>query len=200
MKRAEMGIGTLIIFIAMLLVAAIAAGVVIQTNGSLQEKALTTGDQAKSQISTNVRVIEVSATDGSDSDLETFNQIIKLSPGSDDIKLSQVLLTFNTYNSTTTLTYKGTGASNTLDQANGFWTNDTTGVGNFTAEYLQRGSNPVDGNLQRGDVIRLYYQAPRGIQEDEMVRINFIPKVGTPTKTEFITPEVISAERVYLYP
>ena len=102
-KRAEMGIGTLIIFIAMLLVAAVAAGVLIQTNAALQEKALTTGDQAKGQISTNARVIEVSATDGSDGDLEIFNQIIKLSPGSEAIKLEQVLLTMNTFNTTTTI-------------------------------------------------------------------------------------------------
>ncbi|MFP4423900.1 MAG: hypothetical protein ACLFP2_01585 [Candidatus Woesearchaeota archaeon] len=48
------------------MVATIAAGVLIQTSGSLQEKALTTGDQAKSQISTNVRVVEVSGSDGRD--------------------------------------------------------------------------------------------------------------------------------------
>ena len=198
-KRAEMGIGTLIIFIAMLLVAAVAAGVLIQTNAALQEKALTTGDQAKGQISTNARVIEVSAIDGSDGDLEVFNQIIKLSPGSEAIKFDQILLTLNTFNTTTTLTYCGTGCPNT-NTYGGYLTNNATGVGNFTVEYLQRGSNPVDGNLQRGDVVRLYYQAPRDIGEDEQVRLNFIPKIGTPTLTEFITPEVISEERIYLYP
>ncbi|USN46019.1 MAG: hypothetical protein H6502_02685 [Candidatus Woesearchaeota archaeon] len=294
-RKAEMGIGTLIIFIALLLVAAVAAGVLIQTGGSLQEKALTTGDQAKGQIATNVRVVEVSATEGSDGELDFFEEIIKLSPGSNAIKLSQTLLTMNTYDRTATLDYAGTSATLTND-ANGYYTlrtenlsrvnpsttvnltadwdqdgitdnytmpaggfltfyfstdgtqtitdfncsdnatpqdvsgtytlsgtvaelvvvgscmnNDTInltinatpedlGQGQFVVEYLQRGPNPVDGNLQTGDVIKVYYQSPRAIGEDEPVRINFIPKIGTPTLTQFITPEVVSNERVYLYP
>ncbi|USN46021.1 MAG: hypothetical protein H6502_02695 [Candidatus Woesearchaeota archaeon] len=298
-KKAEMGIGTLIIFIALLLVAAVAAGVLIQTGGSLQEKALTTGDQAKGQIATNVRVVEVSATEGSDGELDFFEEIIKLSPGSNAIKLSQTLLTMNTYDRTATLDYAGTSAQ--LENAfNGYYTlgtetlsesvsNETAGnfstdwdqdgtvdtydlnnngyvdialsgggvlvisdfnctgashaisydadittnttyfghvtasgtcagnslsgasinltasdtylgQGQFAVEYLQRGPNPVDGNLQTGDVIKVYYQSPRAIGEDEPVRINFIPKIGTPTLTQFITPEVVSNERVYLYP
>ena len=63
-KKAEMGVGTLIIFIALLLVAAVAAGVLIQTAGSLQQKALSTGTQATGQIATNAQVIDVSAVDG----------------------------------------------------------------------------------------------------------------------------------------
>lgn len=295
-KKAEMGIGTLIIFIALLLVAAVAAGVLIQTAGSLQERALTTGDQAKGQISTNVRMVEVSATDGQDGDLDVFEQIAKLSPGSNAIKLEQTLLTANTYDRTASLTYRGNSGTFENNFTNGYYTltvetlpsiaasnvtlsedydldgladsaaivsnqlvfsfsggNTYTvpianlnctdnssiegsftvsgsdeiasisasgsctsgalstdavvnvtpkklGEGFFTVEYLQRGTNPVDGNLQTGDVIKIYYEAPREVQEDEEVRINFIPKIGTPTLTQFITPEVISTQRVYLYP
>ena len=296
-SRAEMGIGTLIIFIALLLVAAVAAGVLIQSAGSLQEKALSTGDQAKGQIATNVKVVEVSATDGQDTTLEEFEQIIKLSPGSGDIKLSQVLLTMNTYDATATLTYRGATGQNENNMTTGFYTineevlpigisNASTtnlaedydldgsldtvtlgddgylffdfsggntlnvtdfdcagadasitgnysisgsdeidniqaegtcgsastnatiititpkknGEGFFTAEYLQRGTNPVAGNLQTGDIIKLYYESPRSVTEDEKIRTNLIPKLGTPTLTEYISPEVISDQRVYLYP
>ena len=139
-KKAEMGIGTLIIFIALLLVAAIAAGVLIQTTGSLQEKALTTGDQAKTQIATNVEVIEVSATDGRSGNLTYFTAIMKLAPGSDEIKLSQAIYTCNTYDKTATLRYFGSGGLLERNETDGFFTNGTLGTGTF--RNLQSGSHP----------------------------------------------------------
>jgi len=301
-RKAEMGIGTLIIFIALLLVAAIAAGVLIQTSGSLQEKALTTGDQAKAQIATNIKVVEVSATDGSDSYVDHFNQIIKLAPGSSEIKIGDSVLTMNTYDKTASLQYRGingttdnsntgyntwnletvtgdiiinqsisnytlaedydddgyddmirvnhsgyvifdystatdyavpltsvdcSGANSTFDvtvdvnsdqissiyfkgvcgQGTIYGSNMTMditphklGKGYFTVQYLQTGTNHFVGNLQRGDIVKLYFEAPKSISEDEKIRINFIPKIGISTLTEFITPEVMSSERAYLYP
>lgn len=184
-----MGVGTLIIFIAMLLVAAVAAGVLLQTAGSLQQKALTTGQASKAEISTNARVIEVSAVNGQDGNVENFSMQMKLSPGSDPMKLEEVTFTLNTDNTTTTLTYSGNDS---------FVTNSSQST--FGVTYLINGTNHVDGNLQRGDVVRLEFQAPRPIQEDEHIRLNFIPKIGTATLVEFNAPDVISTERVYLYP
>ena len=315
MKRAEMGVGTLIVFIAMLLVAAVAAGVLIQTVGSLQEKSLSTGQQAEAQISSHAETIEVSATDGRNKNLTDFNQLVKLAPGSDAIKLSQIVFTFNTKDNTATLKYRGTDGTCIKSNNDGYntWveeqittavdndandytldedldddglddyvyvgptvnvsgtnttflyinisgagiinislatnlhnispgeqktvsisdrtisdstatygyltlsgqtsTNDTIeadmtftvtpyndGEGYFTVEYEQTGSNHVEGNLQRGDVIKLCYEAPRDVTESEEIRLNFIPKIGTATLTEFTTPDVISTQRVYLYP
>ncbi len=185
-----MGVGTLIIFIALILVAAVAAGVVIQTASSLQQQALATGQAARGEIATNARVVEVSAIDGSNGfSVENFSMQIKLAPGSNPIKLDEVTLTLNTDNTTTALQYTNDTAFATTGQ-----------TGTFSVRYLINGTNHIDGNLQRGDVIEVQFQAPRLIGEDEAVRINFVPKIGTATLVMFNMPDVISTQRVYLYP
>jgi archaellin len=184
-KKGEMGVGTLIIFIALLLVAAVAAGVLIQTAGSLQQKALSTGTQATGQISTNAQVVEVSAEDGTSS-MNNFSIIMKLAPGSDPIELDTVTLSFNLNNATQTLTANTTIASGSTTQ--------------FGVEYLQQGTNYQQGVMVRGDVIRINFLSSRAVTNGEDVRVNFIPKTGTPTYTTFTVPDVISTQRVYLYP
>ncbi len=203
-RKAEMGVGTLIIFISLLLVAAVAAGVLIQTAGSLQQRALSTGTQATSQISTNALVLEVSATNGSDTaGINAFSEVMKLAPGSDPIKLADVTLTYST--STDSITYNYRNFTN----ASAYCGTNTTAVdcvqvsgktGNFTVEYMQEGPSHQNGVLVRGDVIKLYFNVTNKIGEGQHVRISFIPKIGTPTTTEFDTPDVMSTERVYLYP
>lgn len=56
-EAGEMGVGTLLIFIAMILVAAVAAGVLVQTAYKLQSQAELTGDQATQEIATGVKVV-----------------------------------------------------------------------------------------------------------------------------------------------
>jgi archaellin len=100
------------------------------------------------------------------------------------------------------VTLEGTSSANNTISANvSFQVSPyDLGEGYFVAIYEQEGTNHVAGNLQRGDIIRLCYEAPGQIVEDDLARLNFIPKIGTATLTEFVTPDVIATERVYLYP
>ncbi len=104
-EQAQAGVGTLIIFIAMVLVAAVAAAVLIQTSGVMQSKSTSTTKEAAAAIGEN---IVVEAVDGvaSGSLLTYLNITIKVAAGGSDLDLSKLLVkvqtsTFNyTKNST----------------------------------------------------------------------------------------------------
>jgi flagellin FlaB len=58
--NADIGVGSLIIFIAMILVAGISASVMIQTMNNLQQQALRTSEETLKDISSGIRVTHVS--------------------------------------------------------------------------------------------------------------------------------------------
>jgi len=85
-KKAEMGMGTLIIFIAMILVAAIASSVLISTTGSLQNKALSTGKMTTQEVGTSITAVELYGEDGTNQTLYYFFETLKLAAGSDPLR------------------------------------------------------------------------------------------------------------------
>ena len=200
-KKAEMGIGTLIIFIAMILVAAIAASVLIQTATSLQNRALLTGTRTQEQIGTAIQVLQVygeDGTTGSPASLDTFYMKFKLAPGSEPIRLNDSLLEFDTRSTSAALTYN---ASNSGDcDAADFSTNSTTGVGSFGAKYLIVGTESKNGYVHRGDVIELCFESPESVTANEDVSIRIIPRVGIPSSTETAVPEIVGQKRIYIFP
>ena len=94
-ERGQVGIGTLIVFIAMVLVAAIAAGVLINTAGFLQSQAEATGEDSTDLVSER---IEVTSSVGIVEDAESpeaLNEIrlsVAGSPGADNIDLRDTTL------------------------------------------------------------------------------------------------------------
>ena len=93
--RAQVGIGTLIVFIAMVLVAAIAAGVLINTAGFLQSKSEATGQQAGEQVTNRLQILQTTgvktAKDG-DAAIGGVVMIGTKAPGAEDIALNGITM------------------------------------------------------------------------------------------------------------
>ena len=81
---AAIGIGAMIVFIALILVAAVAAAVIIQTAEKLQQNAQASGDDTQEQMSTKVTLINVviETMDAGTTSYELF-VTFELAPGSE---------------------------------------------------------------------------------------------------------------------
>ena len=88
--RGQVGIGTLIVFIAMVLVAAIAAGVLINTAGLLQTQAEATGEESTQQVSDRLQVQSATGNVTGAGTVDKINLTVTKSPGAGDIQLLNV--------------------------------------------------------------------------------------------------------------
>jgi flagellin-like protein len=131
--RGQVGIGTLIIFIALVLVAAVAAGVLVNTAGELQSRASDTGEDAQAQVSNQIDVVSATGEDGDDDDVvETVTLVVKKSPGSDPIDLSAATIQYTSDTDSATLSEAGatSGTEFTATEVTG----DGNGVMDDTSE------------------------------------------------------------------
>lgn len=150
-NKAETGIGTLIIFIAMVLVAAVAATVLINTAGSLQQRAQSTGSQTTNQVSTGLIVQSIYGMDNNKSSPEsgTLNWTaiyVTLNTGSSPVDLSNVSLS---------LEYKGQLASlkYTAAATNASYAVDTNGTSNvFNVLSYSVGKNATGASVDLKNV------------------------------------------------
>jgi len=166
--RGQVGIGTLIVFIAMVLVAAIAAGVLINTAGLLQSQAEATGEETSEQISDRVQILTVTGSavnqteDDEVSDAENIS-LVELTTtrgaGGGDIDLTNVIVEVFANGESSTLTYNG---SNVVES--GADLTDTTDFADQSANVTE------DGETQFA--IQNVNEADDGVLADSSDRAN----------------------------
>jgi len=88
---ASIGIGALIVFIAIVLVAGIAASVLVQTSTQLEMQALQTGQETITEVSSGVKVEGVSGHNTSGT-IDKIGIEITIKAGSSDIDLGETII------------------------------------------------------------------------------------------------------------
>jgi flagellin FlaB len=88
----SIGIGAMIVFIAMVLVAGIAASVLIQTSTRLESQAMATGQETTAEVSSGLEVVNVEGYKGADSKINLLAVTIRPRAGSKDIDLAETII------------------------------------------------------------------------------------------------------------
>jgi len=188
------GIGTMIVFIAMVLVAGIAASVLIQTSSKLQRQAMTTGQQTTGEVATGVEVYNVEGhVDGST--IDKLAIIVRARAGSNPIDLSTTVLQLSNSTIKCVLSYDSSQFA-TSPSSSGLFSTD---VFNLTAsEFGIIVLEDADGSCQNtspvinhGDKIALTVNVSTafgGLPVRTYVWGQVMPEEGAPGIISFTTP------------
>jgi len=85
----SIGIGAMIVFIAMVLVAGIAASVLIQTSTTLESQALATGRETTDEVASGIAVFDILGYADNDSDISKLAIGVRPRAGSDGIDIQE---------------------------------------------------------------------------------------------------------------
>lgn len=102
---ASIGIGGLIIFIAIVLIAGVAASVLVQTSTTLESQASSTGSETTSEVSTGLSVFSIEGYAETGADISKLAIMIRPFAGSEEIDLSHSHLELSDKNKKVILNY-----------------------------------------------------------------------------------------------
>ena len=108
----SIGIGAMIVFIAMVLVAGIAASVLIQTSTTLESQAMATGQETTAEVSSGLSIVNIEGYNNSGT-IDRIVIVVKPRAGSADIDLAETVIEISDSDTKNFLVYDGVSYSDT---------------------------------------------------------------------------------------
>jgi archaeal flagellin FlaB len=202
----DMGIGAMIIFIAVVLVAGIAASVLVQTANRLEIQAMTTGQETIREVSTGLAVIDIEGLNESGV-IVNMTIAVRSRAGSGDIDLSRTIIELTDGTKKTLLTYDSDEYANITDElgdifGNGTWTMDGEHFGILVIQDADNSLSAENPVINRGDIVMLcistaaIFDTTGGLTPRSTIKGTVIPEQGSVATFSFRVPSSLT-EAVY---
>jgi len=199
-----MGVGAMIIFIAMVVVAGIAAAVLIQTSSKLEMQALKTGDETLAVVASGIKILGIDGhnTSGAIDKIAIYLSVLS---GSPDFDIGQSVIEISNSEKKYLLRYGGALTNTSTVDGDIFGVTDFGDATTFDVIVLQDAdgslseANPV---LNYGDHVALAIDANAVFGESIPPRTAVfglvLPEEGAYATIGFTTPASITTEVVEL--
>ena len=202
------GIGAMIVFIAMVLVAGIAASVLIQTSGKLEMQAMKSGAETVSEVATGIRVEGVEGYNKSgQGNISRLAVEVQARAGSKGIDLAQTVIELSDSNTKNVFTYNSGNFTDTSDIDGDIfrwnfypWDNSTV-FGIIVLEDADGSVTQPNPVISSGDHVVLTINITKafgGFDTNTDVSGQVIPEEGSPGVISFTTPGSYTYEVVEL--
>ncbi|ELZ91362.1 flagellin B2 [Haloferax mucosum ATCC BAA-1512] len=209
--RGQVGIGTLIVFIAMVLVAAIAAGVLVNTAGFLQATAQDAGQESVNKVTNRLDVVSTHGIvndTGGELAVDSINLTVRLAAGSGSVSLEDTSIKYLSGETAQNLVYDNAttdAAGADLGSVNK-WESGTggdTGLNSteFTAHKLEDGGDtsfPVLNNqADRYEIVintSVVEDNAKGITTGDTVKLDITSRSGGSTQVILTMPQQLAGK------
>ena len=169
------GIGTMIVFIAMVIVASVAAGVLINTSNSLQQQARATGEETITEVSSGVKILAAKGKTNFENKIDNVILVVKPYAGSRGINLENTVIQYTSDYESKHYTYGETANEN-----------------NFTVVTLQNVNGSQGTMLQEmGDISKIKIDIQQGLEPSDKASITIYPSIGFQSHHCILTPTTI---------
>jgi flagellin FlaB len=192
---ASIGIGGLIIFISIVLIAGIAASVLVQTSATIETQAASTGRKTKSEVSAGLSVYSVEGYAASGEDLSKLAIMIRPLAGTEEVDIQSSYLELSDTNRKVVFNYSTSLYSKPDGLSNIFSANTFPDVGSqfgiIVIEDFDNSISQLNPVINRGDKIYLCVNLTasfNNISENTDVWGRVIPEVGHVGVISFRTP------------
>ncbi len=195
------GIGTLIIFIALIITSAVAAIVLLGTAESLQSQATSTGKQSEKQVSSQLLITQVIGIIKNTTTINKFRIVLRPAPGSSNIYLKNTFLTFSDGSTIRTgIIFDDPLDDTPYENIQSSVDTNANDTNEFTVYWFGKPTNyNLRDSVKPDEMIEIYYYSG-DITGNTNILIEIMPSIGAPSMAEFRLPTSFDGNNIQLFP